>query len=223
MRSALALAALAACIDSPDPRWTLDHDRVVAARATPPGIRAQGTAVLDALIAHAGAPTTVEAPAAATAPVAPELVTFDGASWRVMAPGDQALASARTRLGLAADAPVPLEVVMSFPGPAGERVVTKTVWLGTVADNPSVPALQVAGLDVADTVAIPRGEDTYLSLATTARVSWLTSCGTLFQDDEPTSYLHGDDACTGELAAVVRAPDGGVAWRTWPIAIEAAP
>ena len=54
------------------------------------------------------------------------------------------------------------------------------------------------------------------------RVNWLSSCGTLFQDDVARSFLRiiDGDPAVGELAVVVRDPDGGVAWRVWPIRSE---
>ena len=48
-------------------------------------------------------------------------------------------------------------------------------------------------------------------------VNWLTSCGTLFQDDVARAFLRADEACTGELAMVVRDANGGVTWRVWSL------
>jgi hypothetical protein len=56
--AALALAATG-CVEDLDPPWQLDHDRIVAVRATPPAIEAGGRAELDALISLKGVGTSV--------------------------------------------------------------------------------------------------------------------------------------------------------------------
>ena len=53
---------LAGCIDEIDARWQLDHDHVVAARATPPRIRPGDATNLDALVAHTNNKVSVENP-----------------------------------------------------------------------------------------------------------------------------------------------------------------
>lgn len=236
MRALLLLVALPACIDDLDPRWTLQHDHVVALRASPPAIEPGESAMLDALVAHADGPTTLEVPIEAAALQAPPslegAVYTDGGRWFVYGPSAETLAIARTELDLAADAPVPLDVYAAFARPTGDAMyVKKRVWLGTTADNPAPPLAAVDGTPMPEVVidgpraglapeiAIPRATDVYVStmLDATLRANWLTSCGELFQDDVATAFVRLDEPCTGELALVVRAPDGGVAWRVWPL------
>lgn len=205
---ALVLLLLAGCIEQVDPRWSLDHDHVIAVRATPAGVAAGEHATIDALVAHAGAPTTVATPSVAGAPLAPPelqaMVALDGGAWVVTAPIDLP--------------PTPIDVVMMFDHPTGDPFyVKKTVVLGEHVDNPALPAITVAGALAGGELALPVGQDVYLAIASDARVSWLTSCGTLYQDDVATSYIHTDSACDGELAVVVRADDGGVAWQVLPL------
>ncbi|HSR95739.1 MAG TPA: hypothetical protein VLM79_01660, partial [Kofleriaceae bacterium] len=50
------VVAVAACTDDLDPPWQLDHDRIIAVRATPPQIAAGDRAVVDALVGTKGAP-----------------------------------------------------------------------------------------------------------------------------------------------------------------------
>lgn len=224
MRLAI-LILLAGCIDPVDPRWQLDHDHVIAARATPPRLAPGETAELDGLVAHDGALTTVEAPQLAAAPLAPEelqaLVSRDGARWIVTAPDADRLASTRPAMGLPDNAPVPVDIVMTFPRPGGGPFyVKKTVWLGEPAAHPPMPPLSFDGAPAGDVLAMPRARDVYVAVAAEGhRVNWFTSCGELFQDDVATAFLRlaADAPCDGELAVVVRAPDGGVAWRVWPI------
>lgn len=219
MRAAWLAVALAGCLEPVDPRWSLDHDHVVAVRAMPPGLAPGERAVLDALVAHAGGPVTVDAPLSVSTPTAPASlqgsVTRQDAAWIVTAPAPDALASSRPAMGLPPDAPVPLELLLVFPG---ERYVAKTVWLGVAADNPPEPAITFDGAPAGDTLVLPLGRDVYVELATSLRVNWLTSCGTLFQDDVARAFLRADEPCRGELALVVRDHAGGVAWRVWPIA-----
>jgi len=204
----LVLVLLAGCIEQVDPRWSLEHDHVIAVRATPAGVAPGEQATIDALVAHADGPTTIASPSVAGAPLAPPelqaMVAQDGASWTVTAP----IHVVR----------MPIEVVMMFDHPTGDPFyVKKTVVLGEHVDNPALPAITVAGAPAGAEIALPVGQDVYLAVASGARVSWLTSCGTLYQDDVATSYIHADAACDGELAVVVRADDGGVAWQVLPL------
>jgi hypothetical protein len=195
------LLLVAGCIDPVDPQWSLDHDHVVVARATPPRIHAGDSVALDALVAHAGGPTTVESPLTASAVYAPT-----------------------TR----ADGPTPVDIVMTFQTSTNRALapvqVKKTVWIGEPADNPAMPEVTVAGVAAGDAITVPADQDVYLSTSVPSgwRVNWLTSAGQLFQDDEPTSYLHvlPTDAQQGELACVIRDDEGGVVWKVWPIATQ---
>ncbi|HEU4730898.1 MAG TPA: hypothetical protein VFT22_23545 [Kofleriaceae bacterium] len=111
MRSAIALLALVVtgCTDDTDPPWQLDHDRIIAVRATPPRIAAGEQAVIDALIGHKGAPVAEQSPDEAIA-VSPASLSGalgrDASRWMVTAPDGPGLAAARGELGLPGDAPV---------------------------------------------------------------------------------------------------------------------
>ena len=104
------LVFVAACGGDVDPPWQLDHERVVAVRATPPHVPSGATSQLDALVAHKGAMTEVVAPEAITvvSPMALADTAISGAT--ITAPDEAHLAAARAELGLAAGAPVPLEL-----------------------------------------------------------------------------------------------------------------
>ena len=209
----LLLLLLPACIDPVDPQWSLDHDHVVVARATPPRIHAGDAVMLDALVAHAGGPTTVDSPLTASA--GRNQVVADDGRWTIYAPAAAPLA----------DGPTPVGVVMTFARGTDRALspvqVKKTVWLGDPADNPAMPEVTVGGVPAGDAITVPADQDVYLSTSVPAgwRVNWLTSAGQLFQDDEPTSYLHvlPTDAQQGELACVIRDDEGGVVWKVWPL------
>jgi hypothetical protein len=233
LKRLLFLLALPACIDAIDPRWPLDHDHVIAARATPPRIRANENTGLDALVAHTHGEVTVEAPM--TAEVArttgPDfsryLVHQPTGEWTLIAPDAAMLASARPAMGLPDDAPVPVDVMLTFPHGGTDRAaldayrVKKTVWIGEPADNPNLPAVTIDGAAAADDLVVPVDRDVYVSLDAPAgaHVNWLTNVGQLFQDDVATAYLHvlPDDRREGQLVVVMRDSEGGVAWRVWSI------
>ena len=215
MRYALLLL-LAGCIDPVDPQWSLNHDHVVVARATPPRIHAGDSTNLDALVAHAGGPTTVESPLKASAG-RQQVVPANGA-WIVNEP----LVSPH------ADGPTPVDILMTFQTSTNRALapvqVKKTVWLGEPADNPAMPDVTVGSAPAGEAITVPPDQDVYLSTTVPSgwRVNWLTSVGTLFQDDEPTSYLHvlATDLPQGELACVIRDGQGGVVWKVWPISTQ---
>lgn len=228
IRGLVVALVLAGCIDNIDPAWQLDHDRIVAVRATPPRVRPGEHALLDALVAHKGGPTDVERPIGATAAKPTSLfasVLDDQGTWQVVAPPDSELASARGELGLAADAPVPLSVVMELPDSNGHSLfATKVVWLGDTGANPPEPAITVDGEPPGDSILVPPDKDVPLAIDVDPawHVSWLTSCGTMHDDDEPAAFLHvlPADRQTGELATIVRDDLGGVSWLVRPIAAQ---
>ena len=225
----LVLFLLVGCMDQIDQRWELDHEHVVAVRATPPAIMPGQRARLDALLAHEDAAPTVGSPIGVAVAVPEDDPLFHIVSsslregWFVTAPDEATLATIRTRDGLAADAPVPVPVVMAFPGPRDDEYLyaTKVIYLGATGENPSAPAMAIDGQPAADQVSVPIEQDIYVSVNVEAgsRVNWLTSCGSMFQDDVATAFLRvlPDDEPAGQLAVVIRDPRGGVAWRVWPV------
>ena len=227
MRALLLACLLAGCIDNLDPEWQLDHERVVAVRATPPHIASGETSQLDALVAHKGATTSLETPTVAAAAFAPESIAGavqpGGTGWQVVAPDAAALDAARTALGLPAGAPVPLDIVMQIPDSDGNPLnAKKTVWLGDSAANPTgVGNVAIEGAPPAASIVIPKAVDVHFAtdVDPTWNVMWLTSCGTMHDDDEHVSFIHVEskDRTDGELAVVVRDTQGGVAWQVWPI------
>jgi hypothetical protein len=224
MRALILIAAVGACVAEPDPEWQLDHDRVVAVRATPPHVPSGQAARLDALIAHKGAPTDVAEPAVAAAALAPDAIAgavqlVDG-HWQVVAPDAAALASARAQLQLADGAAVPLAVVMQFTGGLDAK---KTVWLGDARDNPaSVGTVMVGGMPAGPAITMALDTDVTLAVDAPAddSVMWLTSVGEMHDDNEVEAFVHVDpkDRDAGELVLVVRDNVGGVVWQVWPAA-----
>jgi hypothetical protein len=228
--AASVLGALGAgCAGDLDPPWQLDHDRIIAVRATPPGIAAGETAVLDALLGHKGAPTRVAAPelAAVVSPASlSDAVRLDSGRWVVTAPSEQRLAQVRAELSLAADAPVNLTVGVSYERQS--LFATKVIELGRSASNPSLVSMnmQIDGAP-AESVEIVVAPEVEVPLSIDADdehydVTWLTSCGTMHDFDLPNAYLkvEPEDPTSGELAVVLRDSAAGVAWHVWPIRAE---
>ncbi len=230
-RAVVVLAVLAVgCTENVDPAWQLDHDRVIAIRATPSRIVSGEVALIDALLGRAGEPPIEADPATAmvlTPTVLASTLTRQGTKWRVTAPGPTQLEAARNELGIDAGAPVPLRVRMTFPY---ANNITKTglkiIWLGEHAENPTLGPVFMNGVDqtaatmltVAPLTDVPlevEFDETYV-------VNWLTSCGTMHDFDLARSYLRveTEDDQSGTLGVVVRDELGGVTWKTWPITAE---
>jgi hypothetical protein len=222
---ALVAAALAAgCTQNVDPAWQLDHDRVIAVRATPSRIASGESAQLDALLGYQGAPPgelepeTVEV----VSPTSLAGALAHGAHWTVTAPGDDRLAAARSELGLAAGAAVPLRVRVRFAGTSLTGL--KVVWLGEHADNPVIDPVTIDGANALAEAQLSLPGDVDVPLAVnfdqTYNINWLTSCGTMHDFDLAHAHLHilPSDPQSGTLAIVVRDPQGGVAWHLWPVA-----
>lgn len=209
-----------ACSSDVDEPWELDHDRIIAVRATPPRIVAGQTAQLDVLVGFKGAPVAVKLPDAAVV-VSPRRLANALVGAVVTAPDESQLAAVRSELALPAGAPVPLVVGIS----AGGFEATKTVWLGDSGDNPALVDLLIAGAPPPTELVVSREEDVTLSVKAddvNDTVNWLTSCGTMHDFDLSSAYLRvePDDPQQGELAVVLRDSRGGVSWQVWPIRAE---
>jgi hypothetical protein len=225
----LALLAVGAggCFEDIDPPWQLDHDRIVAVRASPPGVASGEQATLDALAGYQGALTAEVEPEAVQviAPMgAEDLLTLDAGTWVVTAPDQARLAEMRAGYGLPADAPVPLQLGLLFDG---DLAALKVVNLGVHADNPGMGAITIDGgePEADDEIVVGREIDVPMAVevAETDDVNWLTSVGTMHDFDLPEAYLvvePDNPLDQGELAVVVRDGLGGVAWQVWPIRVE---
>jgi hypothetical protein len=139
-------AVSGACTGDLDPAWQLNHDRIVAVRATPPGIAPGQRSTIDALLATKGTRTSVAPPELATV-VSPmslsDLLAPAAGTWVVTAPDEARLAAARAELKLAPGAPVPLQIGVSYAGQA--LLATKTIYLGAAADNPTLASVMIDG------------------------------------------------------------------------------
>jgi len=225
----IAIAALAAgaCTSDVDEQWQLDHDRIIAVRATPPGILSGERSEIDALIGGKGV-HPIELPPQIATVVSPQSLAMtispDAGKWVVTAPDAAHLAAARAELGLAADAPVPLTVGVSYANQA--LLAFKTVYLGEARANPTLEEMMIDGAAAPSTeIVIQPLTDVRLSVKAdeTDVVNWLTSCGTMHDFDLPAAYLRveKDDPTEGDLGVVRRTETGGVAWRVWTIRAEA--
>lgn len=231
MRALLLVSLVATgCIDEIDARWTLDHDHVIAARATPPRVRDGESTTLDALVAREGqAPIVVNPMGAELANEAPNgllrTLTQDAeGNWNL----DVQMLSRGQFEG-----PIPVDVLLTFANQSPRRAalepfkVKKTVWVGEPAANPIAPPILVDGVElpVDGEVVVPLDRDTYIEAANAdgLRVNWLTNVGTLFQDDVARAFVHvksDGKARTGQLVLVVRDDAGGVDWRVMAMRAE---
>lgn len=218
----ILLAACTTATPVPPEAWQLDQDRVIAVRAMPPGLAPGEHGLVDALIAHAGGPTTIETPYSLNAAHSPLSGTvnylFD--HFELIAPDEATLADARTQLGIAPGAPIPLEVEADFE--THTFITQRTVLLGDQLDNADLGAITIAGEPAGSKTMISLARDSVISLsAEMGTVRWLTSCGELAESDEPAAVLHTRAPCTGELVVVGRDPaTTGTAWRVFALAVE---
>ncbi len=235
MKHALIFAlALAGCASELDEPWMLDHDRIIAVRATPPRIMPGETSTIDLLAGYEAMPVEERNPDAAVVLSPASLAdVLDVATWTVTAPSDERLAAARAELGLDAGAPVPLQlgVAATWPYPVQSPdgtsfTATKIVWLGDSADNPELTGMRMSGAEMPDSgeLVMPMSEQVPLFIDaddTVEIVNWLTSCGEMHDSDLHAAYLVAPpEPCEGELSVVKRDDKGGVAWRVWPIRAE---
>ena len=225
MTRLLLAVFLVGCAGDLDPQWQLDHDRIVALRAEPPGIAAGEQSVISGLISLKDVGTMEAAPEAAIV-ASPQsmagVVTFDSGRWVVTAPTEDRIAAARNELGLAPDAPVPVIIGVSYAQQT--LLATKTVTLGMALQNPQLGDVLIGGAPApAADVVVPATGDVMLSTAIdndTQDINWLTSVGEMHDFDLSDARLtlaDDDDRSTGSLAVVVRDEVGGATWRVWPI------
>ena len=232
MRFAVIVLAFVAvgCDGDLDPPWELDHDRIIAVRATPAGIVDGERAELDALLAAKGGTTFEQAPLAAQVISPMSLVgtlVNESGKWIVTMPSPATLAVARMELKLAADAPVPLQIGVGYLVNGIELAALKTVWLGKSVQNPVLAEMIIDGesLDAKAELVVPMLTDVRFSVAAIPDddVNWLTNVGEMHDFDLPESYLRvepDEEKLEGELALVKRDREGGVVWRVWPIRVE---
>ena len=224
MRWAL-LPLLVACTNEVDPAWQLSHDRVIAVSMTPPHIAAGETSQVDGLLGRVGDvpfevdpdTVTVESPTSLMSTLSQ---TSDG-HWQVTTASDDQLAAARTELMIAATDPVPVSLRMVFAYQS--LVAHKLVYMGDHADNPSLGAVMIDGVDATTESTITVAPVTDIPLQVdfpeTDDINWLTSCGSMHDFDLAKAYLRveTEDPQTGTIGVVVRDTQGGVAWQFWPI------
>jgi hypothetical protein len=236
-RALVLFVALAACNADVDEPWQLDHDRIIAVRAEPPGIVAGQQAKIDLLAGFVGGPPTERRPDVAQV-VSPQsladLVHIDSTgNWTFDAPSDERLAAARAELKLSATDPVELRVGIAaqWPTPVVSPMgngfgATKTVLLGIERSNPALVGLTINGVEpTTDEIVVSATGKTPLFVQADDSmdiVNWLTSAGTMHDFDLHNAYLtfEPEDMLQGQLAVIVRDKFGGVAWRFWSIRAE---
>ena len=225
MRQLVWLVLAVGCGGDLDPQWQLDHDRIVALRAEPPGITAGQQAEIRGLVALKDAGTMELAPEAALV-VSPQAMTgalaFDSGRWVITAPAEDRIAAARNELGLAPGAPVPVVVGVSYAQQT--LIATKKVMIGQALANPPLGGVLIGGAAAPDAdVIVPLVGDVALSTPiddATQDINWLTSVGEMHDFDLADATLtlaEDDERADGNLAVVVRDDVGGATWRVWPL------
>jgi hypothetical protein len=220
------VALLGACEDT-TPQWQLEHDRIIAVRATPPHAAAGGRIDLDVLVTAIGEGPQVVAPLGVQlAPGAPpgfeESVIRDETGWAVIVPDEATLEAARVAMGLEEGAPVPLTVGLGVHAGETDLAAVKMVFLGDDRANPELGEVTVAGEPASDDMTVPVGEEVELTIdaAETDKIDWLTSVGDLTDIDDLVGHLEATEAAEGFLAVVQRDEFGGVVWGYWTVTAQ---
>jgi hypothetical protein len=229
----LFVLALVGCGGDLDPPWQLDHDRIVAIRANPPAVMSGETSTVDGLLAVKGGPVEERAPDVAIV-VSPralaDALVFANGTWSITGPDEATLQRGRDELGIAAGMPVPLQIGACFAGDAcadqsaPQLVGLKNVTLGLQQQNPMMPPIEINGaiapapgseIVVDATAEVPLRTE----IADTDEVNWLTSAGTMHDDDLPMARItfEEEDPLEGQLALVLRDDKGGVTWQLWTL------
>lgn len=220
--ASLLLCTGAACTEQTLP-WQLDHDRIIAVRATPPHIPADGRSALDILVtSESGVPTVVTPDVVEVLPEGPqipvELIAEDG-GWTVLAPDTSVLEAARAALGWPPDMPVPVRVVVTTVIADQPLAAIKTIYLGSEYDNPELGDVTIAGEPARDGITVPIAEDVALQVTASEEddIDWMTSFGDLSDTDDTLATLRTEEPADGHVALVLRDNIGGVVWGIWQL------
>ena len=219
-----ALGALTACGPETTPSWDLVHDRIVAVRASAPGLAPGSSATIDVLVtSETGGPAEVAPLLVSVVPTTPAtLAGAVGPSGQVTAPDAAALAEARIALGLVAGAPVPLGLVVTVAIGDQVFVAVKTVWLGADVANPAIDAVRINGAAAIDAAAAAAVGESELAIdaATDDEIAWLTSIGELEDEQDLIAHLTVEAPIDGQIVVVRRDRRGGVAWRVVALRVQ---
>ena len=229
IRSAVLVGAIVlGCADVATPD-ELDHARVLAVRADPPGIAAEQTSRLDVLATTDRAqllqPVITRARIVGTDDT--RLLERDAQGWTVTAPSENDLARLRQGFGLAETAPIPVFVELTVEIDDRLFVADKQVLLGQAHVNPSIVNVMADGQVVDQQMAIGRDREVSLTVETEPndglRYVWSSSVGELSSYRSPNAVLATDAAETGTVLVVARDERGGVDWRRVTAIIDAGP
>lgn len=225
----IAALALGACNDATLP-WQLDHDRIIAVRASPPHIAADGRSSLDMLITtELDGPSVVVPQTAAVVPeqfemgaALPVMAIPEDGGWTVVAPDADTLAAVREARGWPADMPLPVRIAVTVEIADKQLAAIKTVYLGSDRDNPTLGSVTLDGQPARDGLIVSVGADVPMTVTAqeSDEIDWLTSFGELRDPADTLATLRTDEPVSGQVAVVIRDSEGGVVWGSWSISAE---
>lgn len=242
----LAAALAGGCGDFREP-YNLNYARILAVRATPPSIEADGRSRIDLLAAGADGvpfeadPATVgisaEAAALAGVTLPPEIAMLlscadAGAAepgCHAQAPDQATLNAVKAALGLPADAVLTVPLRITFPLATGEAVADKILFVGRAGANPTITEVTVDGAPLpaidADPLPLGKGEHTLAVAADGGDAApiyfWYVGEGKIEKYREPVATLtFKTEIGVHYLGVVVRHDKGGAAWRFGRVVVE---
>jgi hypothetical protein len=227
----LSTAISAGCTDFSQP-WELDHARVLAVRAAPPGISAGQTSELSALVLRPDLSIAEISAVSITIDEPYDRLLMPATSAKVAAAEEEVVTQARALLELdpAESIQVPVNVKISLMDPAAENqelVSVKTVRVGGSTENPAIPTIAVNGSAVATGVQTPINFvklqeytlEANAGSSTEVTYAWFTSRGELKLSEAQLSKLKVDTVGSGTVLVIARDKLGGVAWRQFAFAV----
>ncbi len=226
---AIAMTTITAgCADVATPE-ELQHTRILAVRATPPGILAEQTSRIDVLAAtEAG---ELVQPTARSVRIVggfgAELLSQDESGWMLTAPSADQIAAARQAAGIEDEPwPIIIEVTVELDGKT--LVADKLVLVDVATSNPEVVDIRLAGVPVQDEMVVSVGAEVEVSATAqpeTAELSyaWASSVGELSLYRSQAASFATDASGDGTLLVVVRDGQGGVAWKAVPVRAASSP
>lgn len=233
--AACATVLCGACNDATLP-WQLDHERIIAVRASPPHIPADGRSSLDMLItSEADGPAVVAPLTAAVVPpdsgmgssmgggpamALPISTIPEAGGWTVIAPDAAIIDAARNAMGWPPGMPLPVRIAVTVEIGGVVLAAIKTVHIGGEHSNPTLGEVTIDGQIARDGLTVPTAADVALRIDAddSYEVDWLTSFGDLSDTADVVATLRAEEPAAGQVAVVVRDGAGGVVWGLWDVA-----
>jgi hypothetical protein len=216
----LAIVPLVACADLSEP-WQLNYTRVLAVRATPPGLAPSETTTFTALVFDGSAVreiavTNISVPAPFAAVLTPAAVP---AFWQAADRNVLANELATRQIPDGEALVVPVSTSLTLAGVDNAFLGLKYVRVGNAAANPEEPIILIDGVALRELTLHAQQVATFAvaNSAPALTYTWATTHGELQHAAAANSELTATELGDGVLVVVVRDGVGGVSWAQLPL------